>query len=122
MKPEFKNLNPIEQEIAEYLYTYCDGINHAISNEAISHKFGIDKRQIRSIITNLIVIHELPIGCSSTGRTGIYWCITEEDYEIAHRELILRIKQLSKRAKGLRTGWNRFKEDKLEQLSFGEIK
>jgi hypothetical protein len=122
MKPEFKNLNPIEQEIAEYLYDYCDGINHAISNEALSYKFGIDKRQIRNIITNLIINYKLPIGSSSTGLTGIYWCITEEDYEIAHRELISRAKQLSKRAKGLRTGWNRYKEDRLEQLSFGEIR
>jgi len=105
MNNKIYNLNSQEAEIVEYLKNYCYGIEHAISNDNLARKFNMDKRTMRNLITNLITNHNVPIGSSSTNYTGIFYCVSDEDYEIAHRELISRIKKLSRRAKGLRLGY-----------------
>jgi len=104
------NITYEEIEIIEYLKNYCDGVQHAISNEGLAHKFSIDKRTMRNLIQNLITNHHVPIGSCSKNHSGIFYCITDKDYEIASRELLSRIKKLSKRHKGLRLGY--FKESK----------
>jgi hypothetical protein len=105
MKNEFNNLNEYEAEIVDYLKNFCDGIEHAISNEGLARKFMMDTRTMRNLITNLIVNQHIPIGSCSKNHSGIFYCVTDSDFEVAHRELIGRIKQLSRRAKGLRLGY-----------------
>jgi len=102
MKYKHNNLNPQEADIVEYLKNYCNGISHAISNDALAYKFQINKRKMRNLIVHLIVNCGVPIGSCSTNHSGVYFIETEEDFKIAHRELISRIKKLSKRAKAIR--------------------
>jgi hypothetical protein len=105
MKDYNNNLNPQEADIVDYLKNYCDGIEHAISNQSLAYKFGIDERTMRNLITNLITNQHIPIGSCSKNHSGVFYCVTDEDFKVAHRELISRIKKLSKRAKGLRLGY-----------------
>jgi len=100
-----ENLNPREADIIEYLQEYCDGIGHAISNDSLAIKFSVDKRTMRDLIAHLITDHHVPLGSCSKNHSGIYYCVTDSDYETAHKELISRIKKLSRRAKGLRIGY-----------------
>jgi len=105
MQTKFKNLEGLDRDIVEYLKKYCDGIEHAISNDSLAYKFDVDKRTMRNLIQNLITNQHIPIGSCSKNHSGIFYCVSDEDFEIAHRELISRIKKLSKRAKGLRLGY-----------------
>ena len=122
MKTQFKNLEGIDRDIAEYLKDYCDGIYHSISNEGLAHKFDIDVRTMRNLVANIIAKYELPIGSTSKNLSGIFWIKTEDEFEIAHRELISRIKKLSKRAKGVRRGWQAWKNEiEAEQLTLSGV-
>ena len=116
MNTQFKNLEPQEADIVDYLKTYCKGIGHAISNEGLAHKFNLDTRTMRNFIANIIVKYEFPIGSSSKNLSGIFWIETEEEFQIAQRELISRIKMLSRRTRGIRRGWSNYKNEQIEQL------
>lgn len=111
----FNNLNGLELEITEYLKSYCSGISHSISNEALAGKFDMDKRTMRDMIAHLVTDHHIPIGSCSRNNSGVFYCVSREDFEVASRELMSRIKNLSKRHKGLRIGF--VKSIEVEQLS-----
>lgn len=113
----FKISDPLEAEIAEYLFEYHKGIGNAISNKRLADRFNLDERTLRQLIVNLIVKEGIPIGSSSKNHSGIYFISSEEDYKIASDELLSRIKKLSKRHKCNRYNWINWKNEILnEQL------
>jgi len=117
MNIKFQNLDPIEQDIAEYLFEYHKGIENAVSNKRLAEAVGLEERTSREIVAKLITIDNIPIGSCSVNHSGIYFCSNDEDFKIAHNELIGRMKKLSRRAKGLRLGWQEWKNEiKAEQL------
>ena len=117
MNPKFNDLETKEAELAEYLYDYHRGINHAVSNKHLAEAMGLDERTSRDIVAKIITVDHIPIGSCSVNHSGIYFCNNEEDFKIAHNELIGRMKKLSRRAKGLRLGWQEWKNEiKAEQL------
>src|SRR4030042_5765845 len=111
MKTQFKNLEGIDREIADYLKNYCECIYHAISNEALASKFDVDKRTLRGMITHLITEHGIPIGSCSKNHSGIYFITSQQDFDIASRELMSRIRKLSKRYKCVRLNWQAWKNE-----------
>ena len=118
MQNQFNNLESLGSDKAYYLKTYCNGISHSISNEALAIKFNMDKRTLRSLITHLIVKHGIPIGSCSRNHSGIYFISNQQDFDIASRELMGRIKKLSRRHKCLRLNWQDWKGEIVkEQLT-----
>jgi hypothetical protein len=77
-----------EQAIRDYIATHCPGMAHAKCYHELlwGIKFSGPKsvrtlrtRQLRAAIQHLVLAGS-PIG---SGRTGIYWCLTPEDYHAA---------------------------------------
>ena len=117
MNTKFDNLEPTERDIVEFLFEYHRGIEHAISNKRLAEAMRLEERNLREIIAKLITIDHIPIGSCSVNHSGIFFCSNDEDFKIAHNELIGRMKKLSRRAKGLRLGWQEWKNEiKAEQL------
>ena len=117
MNTKFENLDPTEKDIAEYLFKYHKGIENAVSNKRLAEAVGLEERTLREIISKLITVNHITIGSCSVNHSGIYLCNSDEDFKIAHDELIGRMKKLSGRAKGLRIGWQDWKNEiKAEQL------
>ena len=75
-----------------------------ITYKSIAWSTGINKREVRSIVAHLVTDHHICICTTSSG--GYFLATTHEEFDEAHRELISRVKKLSKRAKGLRLGYN----------------
>ena len=122
MNTQFNNLESLGSDIVYYLKTYCNGISHSISNEALASNFDLDKRTLRSLITHLIVKHGIPIGSCSRNHSGIYFISNQQDFDIASRELISRIKKLSRRHKCLRLNWQNWKSEIVkEQLTLSGL-
>ena len=114
METKIKQFNipdPLEQEIADYLYEYHKGLSNAISNSRLANRFNLDERTLRQIIVNLIVKDNVPIGSCSKNHSGIYFISCEQDYKIASDELMSRIKKLSKRHKCNRHNWSNYKNE-----------
>jgi len=109
MNNQFNISDPLEQEIAEYLYDYHRGISNAISNKRLADRFSLDERTLRQLIVNLIVNSNIPIGSCSKNHSGIFFIDNESEFKIASDELLSRIKKLSKRHKALRMGWKNYK-------------
>ena len=104
---KFNLTDPLEQDIAEYLYEYHKGINNAISNKILADIFQLKEEILRQIITKLIVVDLIPIGSCSTKSSGIFYIDT-------HRELIYEIKKLVKKAKALRLAYYRSLDKELK--------
>ena len=49
MNTQFNNLESLGSDIAYYLKTYCNGISHSISNEALAIKRTVDFKRVREI-------------------------------------------------------------------------
>jgi len=111
MENQFNITEYPDKDIAEYLYSYHRGISRGVSNHRLAYKFHLDERRLRQIITKLIVEDLLPIGSCSTNHSGIYFISNEQDFLIAHRELISRIKKLAKRARALRKAYQNYKNE-----------
>ena len=119
MKNCFNILDPIENEVAEYLFDYHKGIEHSITNKRLADRFQLNERTLRLIITKLIVNHNIPIGSCSTNHSGIFYISDDLDFKIASDELLSRIKKLSKRHKSLRVGYYKRIENKQLVLIWG---
>lgn len=98
-----------DKDIAEYLYEYHKGIENAISNSRLADRFNLDERTLRQIIVNLIIKEGIPIGSCSVNHSGIYFIASEEDFLIAYRELISRVKKLARRTRALKRAYNNYK-------------
>ena len=110
---KFNLTDPLEQEIAEYLYGYHKGIDNAISIKILADIFKLEEERLRQIITKLIIVDLLPIGSCSTKSSGIFYIDT-------HRELISEIKKLVKKAKALRLAYYLSLDKKLKLFEMAE--
>jgi len=112
MNNNFNILDPLENDIAEYLFDYHKGIEQAITNSRLADRFQLNERTLRLIITKLIVKDLIPIGSCSTNHSGIFYISDDTDFKIASDELMSRIRKLSKRHKSLRIGYYKRIENK----------
>ena len=119
MENIFNISDPLEQEIADYLYDYHRGLSNAISNKRLANRFNLDERTLRQLIVNLIVNSNIPIGSCSKNHSGIFYISDDLDFKIASDELLSRIKKLSKRHKSLRVGYYKRIENKQLVLIWG---
>lgn len=101
-------MNEIEIKTYNFIKTRCRGQRQAKTYKHISFLLGINERELRDTVSRLVTDYQIPIATSQEG----YWFIdNEEEYRLAHSELICRIKALSKRAKGLRQGFIRSRQE-----------
>ena len=119
MNKQFNISDPVENDIATYLYEYHKGIDNAVSNSRLANKFQLGERRLRQIITKLIVVNLIPIGSRSTNHSGIFYINDDDEFKIASDELLSRIKKLSKRHKALRIGYYKRIENKQLVLIWG---
>jgi len=115
MNNQFNISDPLERDIAEYLFDYHKGIEHSITNKRLADRFSLDERTLRRIITKLITVNLIPIGSRSTNHSGIFFIANESEFKIASDELLSRIKKLSKRHKALRMAYKNFKNAELNK-------
>ena len=107
MNNQFNIPDPIENDIATYLYEYHKGIGNAVSNSRLAYKFQLDKRNLRRIITKLINKCGVPIGSSS--HHGIFFISSDEECEIAKAEFRSRIEEFEIREANIDINWSNYK-------------
>ena len=101
-------MNEIEIKIYNFIKSRCRGQYQAQTYKHIAFFLGINERELRDIVSRLVTDYQVPIATSQEG----YWFIdNEEEFRLAHAELISRIKALAKRAKGLRKGFIRSRQE-----------
>jgi len=108
-------MNDNELRTINYIRNYHRGRSNAITYKDLAFQLEINDREVRDIVSTLVTDYQVPIGAS---QEGYFYIIGDEEYRIAHSELISRIKALSRRAKGLRLGYIKSKQEiKPKQLS-----
>ena len=95
-------MNELEIKIINELKGLHRGKDNAIHYKCLALTLNVNEREVRSIIADLITLQHIPI---ATSQEGYWWIDSKDEYDIAHGELLSRIKKLSKRAKGLRLGY-----------------
>ena len=98
-------------QIREFIRTRCKGSGNARHFRTLSLLLKIEERTLRDIVASLVTNAAAPIAGS---QEGYFWISNKEEFELAHDELIKRIKKLSRRAKGLRHAWEA--EKKSEEI------
>ncbi len=91
-------MNDLEIKIINELKGLHKGRDNAIHYKRLALTLNLNERELRSIIADLITLQHIPI---ATSQEGYWWIDSKDEYELAHAELISRIKKLSRRAKGL---------------------
>jgi len=87
---------------------YHKGADNAITYKDLAAKLNINEREVRDIVSTLVTLYQAPIGSS---QQGYFYISNDEEFRLAHSELISRIKALAKRAKALRLGYARSKQE-----------
>ena len=105
------NLTYEEEKILKALGT---GERQAVTRKYLVWKTKIGDRELRAIVAHLVTDHQICICTNSTD--GYYFASCFSEFSHAHEELLSRIKKLSRRARGLRYGYNRDVQ-KAEQMS-----
>jgi len=105
------NLTYEEEKILKALGT---GERQACTYKYLSFRTGINERELRRLVSKLVTDNHVPIATTSDG--GYFLISNHDEFDHAHRELISRIKALSKRCRGLRIGYERDIK-KAEQVS-----
>lgn len=82
-----------ELDITNYIKGRCKGKQNAETFSHLSLILGIEERELRNTVAELITNYQIPIGSS---QTGYFYIDNDDDYRLAHREIISRIKKLSK--------------------------
>ncbi|WP_414046873.1 hypothetical protein ACMGE5_10210 [Macrococcus equi] len=79
--------------------------DEAITRKLLVAKLGTDEtyyRRLNSIINDLIVIFNEPIGSASNlYKNGYFYCRTKEDFILAKKSLLSRIDSVGERVKAL---------------------
>lgn len=92
-------LDPREQAVLDCLPA---GHRRAIHKRRLAELAGMDERDVREIIYDLVVFRGIPIGSSTEPYTGGYFLIVdEEDLDVATRHLKPRAKAIFRRARAL---------------------
>ena len=89
--------------ILNYIKDRCRGKANAETFGRLSLLLGINERELRLCVAELVTYYEQPI--ASTSDVGYYWLNCDDEYQQASNELMSRIKKLSQRHKGLRNGY-----------------
>ena len=84
------------------------GAVSAITYKNLAFLTGINEREVRLCVANLVTEYQCPI--ATTSDAGYYWLSNDEEYLHASNELMSRIRKLSKRHKGLRIGYGKSKQ------------
>jgi len=98
----------IEQNIINELKKYHTGKENAITYKDLAVVFDLNERMLRDIVSELVTKGN---AIASTSDAGYFFISNEQEYQHAYGELISRIKALARRAKGLRQGWLREKQE-----------
>jgi len=101
-------MTQIQHRLINYLKEYCYGKDRAITFRRLALRLDINSRELRRIVSDIVVNGIAPIGSNS--KDGYFYISNEEEYGWAREELFSRIRKLSKRCKGLRIGWTLEKE------------
>ena len=92
-------LTPKEQLILSLIPT---GHEQAASRASLAKLTGLPEREVREIISGLVVRHGLPIGSCTEPTVGGYFIIQDEaDLEVATRHLLPRAKAIIRRTRAL---------------------
>ncbi|MHB1125321.1 MAG: hypothetical protein ACYC0T_21765 [Ramlibacter sp.] len=103
-----------EYKILLHLKNHHRSSERAITYKKLSIELGINSRELRLCVSQMVTDGAL----IASSQEGYWWISNDEEYQLAHDELISRIKKLSRRAKGLRTGYKLKQEIKPKQLQF----
>ena len=107
-------MQELEIKIVQRLKNRHKGKANAITYKLLAFNLDINERELRFIVSELVTHRQLPIASS---QEGYWWIESEDEFKLAHAELISRIKKLSKRAKSLRLGYMKSRqEEKPKQL------
>lgn len=101
-------MTQIQHRLINYLKEYCFGKDRAITFRRLALKLDINSRELRRIVSDIVVNGIAPIGSNS--KDGYFYISNEDEYGWAREELFSRIRKLSKRCKGLRISWSDEKE------------
>jgi len=93
-------MNELEHRILVHLKNYHRSNFNAITYRALSLELGINSRELRYAVANIVTKGEGCIGTSSSD--GYFYITDDDDFDYCYNELIARIKALAKRARGLR--------------------
>jgi len=93
-------LNDLELKIIIRLRNHHRGKDNAIHYKELAIDLGINERELRDIVSNLVIDGKACIGSNCT--EGYFYIVTDEEYQHTRNEIMSRIKKLAKRAKGLR--------------------
>lgn len=91
-----------EQKIMATLPT---GGKNPITYKLIAWRTKISEREVRAIVAHLVTDHHICICTTSNG--GYFLASNYEEYDHAYRELLSRVRALSRRARGLRKGYEK---------------
>jgi len=97
------NMTDNETIILSRLRKYHRGKECAITFKRLAAITGINEREVRLCVAELVTYQEQPI--ASTSDAGYYVISSKDEYDQASNELMSRIRKLSKRHKGLRKGY-----------------
>ena len=106
-------MTELEHTILVHLKNHHRGSGNAITYKKLSLELGINSRELRYLVAEMVTDGAL----IASSQDGYFYIINDEEYQLAHDELISRIKKLSRRAKGLRIGYKLKQEVKPKQLA-----
>jgi len=101
-------MNEIEIKVKEYIKRKCYGKENSETYSHLAFYLNLNEREVRDIVSTLVTLYQAPIGSS---QQGYFYISNDEEFRLAHSELISRIKALAKRAKALRLGYARSKQE-----------
>ena len=93
-------MNNLELSIIVKLKNHHRGKDNAIHYKDLASALDINERELRDIVSNLVIDDKACIGSNSTD--GYFYIETDEEYQHTRNEIMSRIKKLARCAKGLR--------------------
>ena len=102
-------MNSKEIEIAYKLKNYHRGKESAITYKNLAYVLDLNERELRNIVADLVTYRQLPIATDS--QAGYYWINSDDEYQHAYNEIMSRVRALARRAKGLRIGYLKSKQE-----------
>jgi hypothetical protein len=89
-------------EIIEFIKDNCKGHVRAISVKDLEKKYKLDERQIREVIKDNIMNHNVLI---LSWEKGFYVPVTEEDFAIGYNHIVAPFEETRKRAEKVKFLW-----------------
>lgn len=106
-------MNEVQEKILVHLKNHHRGAERAVTYKKLSLELKVNSRELRYCVAGLVTEGAL----IASSQDGYFYIVNDEEYQLAHDELISRIRKLSRRAKGLRIGYKLKQEIKPKQLA-----